>query len=509
MKKHIAIIDKAPSRTNYKEYFDFPFDLYHLSSVPVPSGTRFVKKLIDLDFDPDLYDLIILVGSEAAKEYAKVTSVTNYQGALLEEKYCCLANPATLLFKPEGKPDFEAAVKKIVKYAKGEGVYIKDGDFFGINDYNEAKEFLLEVLHAEVSFVVMDTEDTALAPRDGYVLGVSISYKRNHGRYILTDILDDALFEILQKILDKYEVVFHNAKYDVKMLEYHTPLRFDRTRVHDTMVMHYILDENDLHGLKHLALKYTNYGDYDLELDRFKKEYCRKNGILEENFTYDLIPYDIISVYASIDTAVALELFDRFNPIIQDKFRSVYNMLMQGTFFLMDMEEVGIPINKDKLAAAGTYLSTLVDNAKAELYSLEEVKRLEKDQGEIFNPASVIQLRKLLFDYIGLTPTGKLTATGAISTDAEVLEELSEQHEVPAAILKVRKLSKILNTYVLKILPELDRDSRIRTNFNLVFTTSGRLSSSGKFNAQQIVRDDPIIKGCIEAPPGYKIVSQD
>ncbi|HEY9702412.1 MAG TPA: DNA polymerase, partial [Allocoleopsis sp.] len=49
----------------------------------------------------------------------------------------------------------------------------------------------------------------------------------------------------------------------------------------------------------------------------------------------------------------------------------------------------------------------------------------------------------------------------------------------------------------------------IRTNFNLIFTTSGRLSSSGKFNAQQIVRDDPIIKGCIRAKPGYKLVSQD
>ena len=50
---------------------------------------------------------------------------------------------------------------------------------------------------------------------------------------------------------------------------------------------------------------------------------------------------------------------------------------------------------------------------------------------------------------------------------------------------------------------------QIRTNFNLTFTTSGRLSSSGKFNAQQIPRDDPIIKGCIKAPQGYKIVSQD
>lgn len=119
------------------------------------------------------------------------------------------------------------------------------------------------------------------------------------------------------------------------------------------------------------------------------------------------------------------------------------------------------------------------------------------------------QLRKVLFDYLKLTPTGKLTATGAISTDAEVLEELSEEHPLPAAILKVRKLTKIKNTYISKILPEIDKDGRIRTNFNLIFTTSGRLSSSGKFNAQQIPRDDPIIKGCIYAPEGYSIVSQD
>ena len=111
--------------------------------------------------------------------------------------------------------------------------------------------------------------------------------------------------------------------------------------------------------------------------------------------------------------------------------------------------------------------------------------------------------------YVKLTPTGKKTGTGAISTDVEVLTELSEEHPLPAAILKVRQLGKIKNTYISKILPELDKDERIRTNFNLIFTTSGRLSSSGKFNAQQIPRDDPIIKGCISAPPGYKIVSQD
>jgi DNA polymerase I-like protein with 3'-5' exonuclease and polymerase domains len=301
-------------------------------------------------------------------------------------------------------------------------------------------------------------------------------------------------------------------KFDYKMIKYHLGVDFNRKRVHDTMVMHYVLDEADSHGLKQLALKYTDYGDYDSELDEYKKEYCSKNGVLQDDFTYDLIPFDIISKYAAIDTAVTYDLYQKFWPIIQknDKLFKVYQeILIPGTLFLMDMEEVGIPISRERMEAANKYLDEEVQRAKEAIYGFDEVKLFEQDTGKIFNPNSVMQLRVVLFDYLGLEPTGKKTATGAISTDAEVLEQLSEEHPLPKAILKVRQLGKIQNTYIQKILPELDRDSRIRTNFNLTFTTSGRLSSSGKFNAQQIPRDDPIIKGCIQAPAGYKIVSQD
>ena len=296
------------------------------------------------------------------------------------------------------------------------------------------------------------------------------------------------------------------------MLSYHLGLKFSRHEVHDTMIMHYLLDENDSHGLKQLALKYTDFGDYDSELDDFKKEYCANHGILKDDFTYDLIPFDIISNYAAIDTAVTLALFNKFKPILagNDKISWVYNnIMMPGVLFLMDMEEVGIPMDISRLQAGEQYLQLEIGKAKEAIYTFDAVRNYEKDSGSIFNPGSVMQLRKVLFDYAGLTPTGKLTKAGAISTDAEVLEELSEDHPLPQAILKMRRLMKIQSSYITKIMPELDRDQRIRTNFNLTFTTSGRLSSSGKFNAQQIPRDDPIIKGCIVAPVGYKIVSQD
>ena len=109
----IALIDKAPNKTRYSDYFDFEFDHYHMSSVPI---TKLLKKDVDLEVDLTPYDFVILVGAEAAKEYAKITSVTNYAGQLVDDKFIPISNPAMLAFKPEGKPDFQRAVDKIHKY---------------------------------------------------------------------------------------------------------------------------------------------------------------------------------------------------------------------------------------------------------------------------------------------------------------------------------------------------------------------------------------------------------
>ena len=505
----IALIDKAPNRTQYKNYFEFDFDHYHLSSEP---KQKILKADVDISINTDDYDYIVLVGSEAAKHFAKV-SVTNAAGLLIDDKFLPISNPAMLSFKPEGKPDFERAVGKIHKYITGDlKVGSLMGTFKGIENEQEALEYLQEILSSGAEYVAMDTETTALYPRDGYVLGISLSYKPKDGRYISSDVLSEDAVGLLQKICDTKKIVFHNRKFDEKMLSYHFGLKF-KADCDDTMVEHYVLDETEgTHGLKALAIKYTEYGDYDAKLEEFRENYCKQHGLLKENFTYDLIPFDIISEYAAIDTAVTLELHNKFRPLIakNSKLEQVYTgILIPGVKFLMEMEEVGIPMSSERLVGAEKYLDEEITKAKEAVYGFDEVKCFEHATGKIFNPNSVPQLRTVLFDYVGLTPTGKLTKTGALSTDAEVLEELSDEHPLPASILKVRQLGKIRSSYISKILPELDKDGRIRTNFNLTFTTSGRLSSSGKFNAQQIPRDDPIIKGCIVAPAGYKIVSQD
>jgi DNA polymerase I-like protein with 3'-5' exonuclease and polymerase domains len=164
------------------------------------------------------------------------------------------------------------------------------------------------------------------------------------------------------------------------------------------MVEHYVLDESEgTHGLKQLAIKFTTYGDYDKKLDDFKEEYCRAVGILKENFTYDLIPFNIIAEYAAIDTAVTLELHNKFRPLIaaNPKLEGVYTkLLIPGVQFLLDMEEVGIPMSKERLRAAEQYLDQEILAAKGKIYEFEEVKKFTFKKYK-----SLRCKRKLLYDF--------------------------------------------------------------------------------------------------------------
>ncbi len=111
----------------------------------------------------------------------------------------------------------------------------------------------------------------------------------------------------------------------------------------------------------------------------------------------------------------------------------------------------------------------------------ERIATLEQEihalAGHPFAIASPVQVRKVLFDELGL-PVVKRTKTGP-STDAEVLEELAPLHPLPAKLLEHRQYSKLKSTYV-DALPKLVEPTggRIHTSFNQTVTATGRLSSS-------------------------------
>jgi DNA polymerase I-like protein with 3'-5' exonuclease and polymerase domains len=278
------------------------------------------------------------------------------------------------------------------------------------------------------------------------------------------------------------------------------------------MLLSYLINETPgNHGLKVLSIKYTPYGDYEKPMYDWMDNYRKEHGILKADFQWDCIPFDVMKTYAAMDALCTFLLYEKFVKIKQNtKLKKVYDeILIPGTRFLIDIQDNGVPFDRERLRVSQELMQTEIDKSVATLYQNPEIAKFEETSGKDFNPNSTVQLRSLLFDSLGLSPTGKKTGTGANSTDAEVLGELASQSEVPGLILDIRQRSKIKNTYLDKIIPQLDRDSRLRTGFNLHGTTSGRLSSSGKLNMQQLPRDNPIVKGCIRASEGNKIVAMD
>jgi DNA polymerase I-like protein with 3'-5' exonuclease and polymerase domains len=508
----VALVEAKPSRTDFIGHFDnsFEFDRYSLSSDP--SLKKVLKKDVDIEIDIDNYDWIILVGSECLKFFTNVTSIMEYSGKVTDKKFIPVINPAMITFKPEVKKLWDESKSNIQQYISGElkVVEIDESMAFGITDSREASRFIIEARDCESEFVALDSETTGLYPRDGHMIGISLSYDGQRGAYIDCDCIDATCEALLQQVFDRKIVVFHNAKFDVSWFEYH--FKFNFPRFEDTMLQHYLIDENPgTHGLKQLSLKHTKYGDYEKPMYDWIDNYKRSHGILKADFTWDMIPFEVMKTYAAMDAVCTYILHSKFKKALDTNKRLTWvyeNILKPGCRFLIDAENNGVPFDTGRLVSSQTLMGDVIEEAALKLDEYKEVQDYKTKTGD-FNPNSTKQLRELLFDYIGLKPTGKKTGTGADSTDAESLGNLAEEHEVPQLILNVRQNVKIKTTYIDKIIPALDRDGRLRTNFNLHGTTSGRLSSSGKLNMQQLPRDNPIVKGCMKAKPGNKIVAMD
>ena len=134
---------------------------------------------------------------------------------------------------------------------------------------------------------------------------------------------------------------------------------------------------------------------------------------------------------------------------------------------LAEMECLGFRVDGGELARFGQMLS-------GEIAVLEQ--RIYDAAGGPFNINSPKQLGKVLFEDLEL-PHGKKTKTGW-STNAEVLEKLRWQHPMVADVLQYRQYSKLKSTYADGLLKVIGPDSRIRTNFQMTVTATGRLSST-------------------------------
>lgn len=494
----------------FAEYLDIPFDIAYLCSEP---KEKILKKDIDYDLTKlDAYDIICPVGAEPLKYICGLTGITKYNGHLIESKYMPLINPKLTEFRPQYKEDITKACLKIKNMNVGNFIRpAVEKDHRHITDEFTYLKFLNEEL-ALAKWHVQDIETTALSVFRGVIIGVAFSTKPHQGVFVDGHLVKKYAAR-LQEIMDSCEyIVMHNAKFDIRWLEYEYGLKYNFKKLHDTILMHYALDEQvGTHGLKQLALKYTDLGDYDKELDDFKKEFCRKNKIKLDDFNYGMLPIEILAPYACKDGDGTSQLFTKFLPLIEksEPLKNVYyNLLIPFTKALIALEKNGGPVSRDELEALDKRYEADIHDCNLDIFNDPDIARFERVFQKEFNPNSVAQLRELFFSVKQLTPIKK-TESKLWSVDKEVLNELAEQDELASAILDLREKSKLRGTYIANILDGLDQDQRLRSGFNITGTTSGRLSSSGVLNYQNIPKGSSDIKKLFKARPGYAIVQAD
>jgi DNA polymerase-1 len=133
---------------------------------------------------------------------------------------------------------------------------------------------------------------------------------------------------------------------------------------------------------------------------------------------------------------------------------------------LARMEHTGVGVDVAELTA-------LRDRFNGEVVRLRD--QIYADAGHEFNVNSTLQMRQVLFDELGLSPTKK-TKTG-YSTDASSLEKLVGQHPIIEHLLSYREVEKLRSTYGDGLLSEVAPDGRIHATFNQTVARTGRLSS--------------------------------
>ncbi len=214
----------------------------------------------------------------------------------------------------------------------------------------------------------------------------------------------------------------------------------------------------------------------DVDIERYLVEFSGREETLEETLYY----------FNENVTTPAYSLYNlnaRFSKEIKEQNieELYYNVELPLSKVLTEMERAGFKVDINALDKIGKNYKEQINELTSKICELA---------GETFNVNSPKQLGVILFEKLNLKH-GKKNKNGGYSTNAELLEELSSEHEIIPLILRYRTVSKLYSTYIEGIRPLIDKKTGlVHTCFNQTLTQTGRLSSKEP-NLQNIpVRDE-------------------
>ncbi len=205
----------------------------------------------------------------------------------------------------------------------------------------------------------------------------------------------------------------------------------------------------------------------------------------------------------AVDARLAWELAERQRPRLTEfgVERIMNEVEMPLIEVLAAMEQIGLKLDVERLAAIGAGMEEQIATLQAEIFELA---------GHEFTIGSPQQLGQVFFDELGLTK--KRRGKTGFSTDARVLATIRDEHPIVEKVERWRELTKLKNTYLDSLPPLVDPVSgRIHTTFNQVTAATGRLSSTNP-NLQNIPIRSEVgrpVRSCFIAESGRLLISAD
>ena len=351
----------------------------------------------------------------------------------------------------------------------------------------------------------LDTETDSLDPMRARIVGVSFAVEPGVAAYV--PVAHDyagappqlALEAVLARLRPWLEdaaapKLGQNVKYDLQVFANHGVAVLGYR--HDTLLESYVLEAHLPHGLEKLAERHL--GRHGLSYE----DVCGKGA---NQIPFAQVEVERATRYSGEDSEMALQVHQALWPQLEaePRLREVYERIeMPVALILQRIERHGVLIDAARLAEQSRQLAERMVALEAEAYALA---------GQPFNLGSPKQISDVLYTKLQM-PVLKKTASGAPSTDEEVLEKLAADYPLPATILEHRGLAKLKGTYTDK-LPTMVNPAtgRVHTNYAQAVAVTGRLASNDP-NLQNIPIRTPEgrrVREAFIAPPGHSIVSAD
>ena len=334
----------------------------------------------------------------------------------------------------------------------------------------------------------VDTETTSLSPFQGQVRLLQIATPEQS---FVIDLLqlpalrNNGLRELLSSA--QPVKVFHNAKFDLKMLLHHFDLEV--RGLFDTLLASQLIGagrNEGGHGLA--AVSDRHLGEL---VDKSMQVSDWSGRLTEEQYEY-----------AAKDAALMLPLYEKLSAGLRElKLEEVATLEFESVLPIAAMELAGMALDAD------CWRGVVVNLERAHEVLSDELKRelaAGVPQLTLFGEPPNINLD---------SPTQVTEALGNMGIKIEgtrswQLQPLSKEHPAIEKLLEYRSVQKLLSSYGLALLEHINPvTGRIHADFRQMGATGGRMSCSDP-NLQQ-VPNTPEYRSCFRAPAGRKLVIAD